>query len=111
MRFTKYRGRTSDGKWLCGDLVHHADKVSVVDKAKLENVPIDFVGTLIVESMVQPETVGQCLDLKDRDGNTIYEGDILRSDKYPYSTSDQKDNYFAEVAWFEDEFFFGLIVW
>lgn len=53
------------------------------------------------------ETIGQFTGLTDNNGVKIFEGDILSSDRYPY-TSDGKRNYFAEVVWFDNCPAFGL---
>lgn len=56
---------------------------------------------------VDPSTVSQFTGLYDKEGIGIFEGDILAIDTYPY-TCDGKQNYFAEVVWFDDCPAFGL---
>ena len=61
----------------------------------------------IFPAIVDPKTVGEFTGLTDKNGVKIFEGDILSSDKYPY-TSDGSQNYFAEVVWFDNCPAFGL---
>ena len=56
---------------------------------------------------IKKETVGEFTGLTDMNGAKIFEGDILASNRYPY-TDDNNQNYFAEVVWFDNCPAFGL---
>lgn len=107
MREIKFRGRTPDGKWIYGDLIHSGtDTIGILeaDAPCLEAI-----------TDVIPESVGQFTGLHDKDGKEIYEGDIIdfysefwRELEYPYRI-DPKHFYRLVVVWNVRDVGFGLI--
>lgn len=75
MRDILFRGKRALTKeWIFGDLAHCENGLFMSDKEG------DFV-------KVKPETVGQYTGLTDKNGNKIFEGDILvfcKGATYPY---------------------------
>ncbi len=74
----KFRGkRLDDGEWVYGYYAYIPKKTGIqriiIDPTNI-HVITDEQG---VYSIVDPDTVGQCVGLKDKNGKLIYEGDIV----------------------------------
>ena len=82
-----FKAKTCSGGWVIGFLHCKDDKWYISNKA---GSPFAYE--------VRPDTICQCTGLKDKNGNLIWENDILDGFTYPYM-SDGVHNYYVEVCW------------
>lgn len=89
--------RVDNGEWVIGFLHCKDDKWYISNKA---GSPFAFE--------VKPDTICQCTGLKDRNGNLIWENDIMKFDIYYYEKLE--NSTISQIKWCNDLCALSLVV-
>lgn len=111
MRTIKFKAKNRICEWVKGDLLQHLDGTVYIGDNEGPWTDDGFHGSDYTNvEIVDENTVCQFTGFLDKNGKEIYEGDVLRSDEYPYSYGDkERDNYYAVVYYCEEGACFGTV--
>ena len=112
MRTIKFKAKNRVCEWVKGDLLQYLDGTVYIGDNKGPWTDDGFHNSDYTRvEIVNPDTVCQFTGLLDKNGKEIYEGDVLRSDTYPFSCTgdNQYDNYYGAIGWSEEEALFYIV--
>ena len=112
MRTIKFKAKNRICEWVKGDLLQYLDGTVYIGDNKGPWTDDGFHNSDYTRvEIVDPNTVCQFTGFLDKNGKEIYEGDVLRSDTYPFSSTarNEYDNYYGAIGWSDEEALFYIV--
>lgn len=112
MRTIKFKAKNRVCEWVKGDLLQYLNGTVYIGDNKGPWTDDGFHNSDYNNvEIVNPDTVCQFTGLTDKNGKEIYEGDVLRSDTYPFSNiqDNQINNYYGAIGWCDEDASFYMV--
>lgn len=112
MRTIKFKAKNRACEWVNGDLLQYLNGTVYIGDNQGPWTDDGFHNSDYTNvEIVNPDTVCQFTGFIDKNGKEIYEGDVLRSDEYPFSRTERNeyDNYYGAIGWSEEEALFYIV--
>lgn len=112
MRTIKFKAKNRICEWVKGDLLQYLNGTVYIGDNKGPWTDDGFHNSDYTNvEIVDPDTICQFTGFLDKNGKEIYDGDVLRSDNFPYRSGDKKhDKYYAVVYYCEKAACFGIVM-
>ena len=112
MRTIKFKAKNRICEWVKGDLLQYLNGNVYIGENEGPWTDDGFHNSDYTRvEIVDPDTVCQFTGLLDKNGKEIYEGDVLRSDAYPFSLTERNeyDSYYGAIGWSDEEALFYIV--